>query len=164
MSGLGVTVPGWALRALFVAIALALALIGTPNGPWQAIAAVLAGISVAVPRWLTAWVLIGALAFSCLLEPGGPSVRLLALIAGVHAMHVLASWALVTPLVARLQPAALLPSLRRYLGVQVVVQPGTVALLLLARGSQSLAAIASGAAVVALVAVLAPVLLRRRPD
>jgi hypothetical protein len=160
---LGFTVPGWSLRVLFAAIALTLALAGVPDGPWPAIAALLTGISIAVPRWLTAWLLIGVLAFSVLLEPGTLSPRVLALIAGVHALHIVASWMLVVPAGARLQPAVLLRSLRRYVLIQVPVQAVAVVVLATSHGAVPALAAVSGLAMIAIVAVFVPPLLRRPP-
>ena len=156
------TVPGWSLRALFAAVALPLLLIGVPEGPWTVIAALLVGVAVWRPRWLTAWVLIGVLMLSSLAEPGAPTPRFLALIAGVHALHLLAAWMLAVPSVARLQPAVLLPSLRRFVLVQVPVQLVAVAILLpTGRAAVPALAIVSGLALAALVGMLVPPLLRR---
>lgn len=158
------TVPGWLLRVVFAAIALPLLLAGVPSGPWTAIAALLVGVAVWRPRWLTAWVLIGVLVLSSLVELGTVSVRMLALIAGVHALHLVASWMLVVPPAARLQPTVLLPSLRRFVLVQLPVQ--VLAVLLLLPGGRAplpVLAVASGVAVLALVGMLLPPLLRRPP-
>jgi hypothetical protein len=158
------TVPGWALRVVFVAVALCLALVGVPERPWTAIAAVLAGVAVAAPRWMAAWVLIGVLAFTSLVAGGGPSPRLLVLIAGLHALHLLGAWMLVVPAVSRLQPAVLLPTARRFALLQLPVQAAAVVLLLLDRSTPlPQLAMVSGAMMVALVAVLAAPLLRRPP-
>src|SRR6185312_14625492 len=64
------TIPGWSVRALFAAIALPFVLVGIPVGTWTGIAAVLIGVAVWRPRWFTAWVLIGILLLSSLVEPG----------------------------------------------------------------------------------------------
>ncbi|MEN0085944.1 MAG: hypothetical protein AAGC66_14365 [Leifsonia sp.] len=164
-AALGVrTLPGWAVRVLFAAVALSLLLVGVPEGPWTAIGALLVGVSVWRPRWMTAWVLAGVLLLSSLVEPGTLTLRVLALVAGVHALHVLGSWMLAVPSAARLQPAVLLPSLRRYLLVQVPVQVATVALLVAGqRASVPLLAAVTGVALVALAAMLLPPLLRRPP-
>lgn len=156
------TLPGWSLRALFAAIALPLVLFGVPEGPWTAIAALLVGVAVWRPRWMTAWVLLGVLVLSSLVEPGTLTVRLLALVAGVHALHVVGAWMLVVPAAARLQPAVLLPSLRRFVLVQAPVQLIAVAVLLPAgRVAVPVLAAVSGLALVALVGMLVPPLLRR---
>lgn len=153
---------------LFAAIALLLVLVGVPEGPWTGIAALLVGDSVWRPRWLTAWVLIGVLLLSSLVEPGTLTPRLLGLIAGAHALHLLAGWMLALPASARLQPAVLLPSLRRFAIIQVPVQLAAVALLLLRGGggigpSVPVLAAVSGLALAALVGLLLPALLRRAP-
>ncbi|WP_374010472.1 hypothetical protein [Leifsonia sp. LS-T14] len=156
------TVPGWSVRALFAAIALPLVLIGLPRGPWTVIAALLVGVAVWRPRWLTAWVLLGVLVLSSLAEPGSLTPRLLALVAGVHALHILGSWMLTVPIAARLQPAVLLPSLRRFVLVQVPAQVLAVAILLAAgRASIPALAIVSGLALAGVVAMFVPPLLRR---
>jgi hypothetical protein len=159
---LGRTVPGWSLRVAFAVVAVPLAVTTAPSGVWPALAVLLTAVAAAVPRWRVAWVLIAVLAFSTLLEPGTLTVRLLALIAAVHVLHVLAAWMLVVPAGARLQPAVLLPSLRRLLVIQAPVQAAAIALLLVARASAApWLAVVSGAAIVGLVALLAALLLTR---
>ena len=163
---LGVTVPGWSVRALFAVIAIGLCLTVADSGFWVAVSLALTAAAVAVPRWLTAWFLIGAFAFTVLLHP--PSVeewRVYVLIAGAHALHIAATWMLVVPPFSRLQPGVLLPSLRRFALIQVPVQAATAGLLALtgaAHGAPGVwPAMLAGGAVVALVLVAAPVLLRR---
>ena len=88
--------------------------------------------------------------------------RLLALIAAVHVLHVLAAWMLVLPASARVQPAVLLPSLRRLVLIQLPVQAAAVTLLLVARPAAApWLALVSGAAIVGLVVLLAALLLAR---
>ncbi|MGO4534295.1 hypothetical protein [Leifsonia sp. 2MCAF36] len=155
------TLPGWSLRALFAVIAFPLLLVGVPEGPWTAIASLLVGVAVWRPRWLTAWVLMGVLVLSSLVEPGTLTPRLIALIAGVHALHLVGAWMLAVPPAARLQPAVLLPSLRRFVAVQVPVQVAAAVILLpSSRASIPALAIVSGLAVAALVGMLVPPLLR----
>jgi len=158
------TVPGWTLRAAFAAVALPLLLAGVPSGPWTAIAALLIAVAVWRPRWLTAWVLIGVLVLSSLVEPGTLSVRMLALVAGAHLLHLLGAWMLVVPAAARVQPAVLLPSLRRFVLVQVPVQ-ALAAILLQPGGRAPIPVLAglSGVALLAVVGMLLPPLLRRPP-
>ncbi|MGH1522591.1 hypothetical protein ACRAWC_00215 [Leifsonia sp. L25] len=159
---LGLTVPAWSLRVAFAVVAVPLAVTTAPSGPWPAVAVLLTGVAVAVPRWRVAWVLIAVLAFSTLLEPGRLTLRLLAVIAAVHVLHVLAAWILVVPAGALLQPAVLLPSLRRVVLIQVPVQASAIVLLLVARPSAApWLAVVSGGAIVGLVALLAALLLAR---
>ncbi|WP_313541390.1 hypothetical protein [Leifsonia aquatica] len=162
-SGLPTTVPGWALRVAFAIVAVALALTAAPSGPWPLLCVALAAVSVAVPRWRSAWVLIAVLAFSALLEPSaGVSIRVLALIAGAHALHVLAAWMLAVPARARLQPVVLLPGLRRFVLIQVPVQAAAVLILSLRQPAPGgWPAIVAGIAVLALGALLGMLLLRR---
>ncbi len=116
-----------------------------------------------MPRWRTAWVLIAVLAFSALLEPvTGASPRILALIAGAQLLHVLAAWMLAVPARARLEPAVLLPGLRRFIVIQLPVQAVAVAVLSLRHaGGGGLPAIVAGAAVLLLGALVGLLLLRR---
>ncbi|MFJ8893832.1 hypothetical protein ACIRCZ_04550 [Leifsonia sp. NPDC102414] len=163
---LGLTVPGWSVRALFGVIAVALCVTVADSGFWVAVSLALTAAAVAVPRWLTAWFLIGALAFTVLLHPQSlEEWRVYALIAGAHALHIAATWMLVVPPFARLQPAVLLPSLRRFVLIQVPVQAATAGLLALTGAAHGSAviwpAVLAGVAVAALVLVAAPVLLRR---
>lgn len=158
------TLPGWSVRVLFAAVALVLLLAGVPEGPWTAIGALLVGISVWRPRWMTAWVLAGVLVLSSLVEPGVLTVRILALVAGVHALHILGSWMLAVPAAARLQPAVLLPSVRRFVLIQLPVQAATAALLFAGHGvSLPVLATVTGVAAIALAAMMLPPLLRRPP-
>ena len=158
-SDFGRTLPAWSLRVAFAAVAVPLAVTTAPSGAWPAVAVLLTGAAVAVPRWRVAWVLIAVLAFSTLLEPGRLTLRLLALIAAVHVLHVLAAWMLVLPAGARLQPAVLLPSLRRLIAIQLPVQAAAIVLLLVARPSLApWLAMVSGAAIVGLVPVVCAVL------
>ena len=162
---LGRTIPAWSLRVAFGLVAVPLAVTTAPSGPWPAIAVALTAVAVAVPRYRVAWVLIAVLAFSTLLEPGRLTPRLLAVIAAVHVLHVLASWILAVPALARLQPAVLLPSLRRLIAVQVPVQAVAVVLLSIARPPLApWLAIVSGAAIAGLVVLLAALLLTRPRD
>lgn len=159
---LGRTAPGWSLRVAFAVVAVPLALTTAPSGPWPVVAVALTAVAVAVPRWRVAWVLIAVLAFSTLLEPGTLTPRLLALIAAVHVLHVLAAWMLVVPASARLQPAVLLPSVRRLVAIQLPVQAAAVVLLVVARpGALPWLAAVSGAAIVGLALLLGSLLLVR---
>jgi hypothetical protein len=159
---LGLTLPAWSLRVAFALVAVPLAATTAPSGPWPALAVLLTGVAVVVPRWRVAWVLIAVLAFSTLLEPGTVTPRLLALIAAVHALHLLAAWMLVLAPTVRFQPAVLLPSLRRFVMIQVPVQVAAVVLLLVARPAAApWLALVSGAAIVGLVVLLAAILLAR---
>ena len=166
---IGFTVPGWSIRALFAAIALGLCLVEAAPGFWLSVAILLGAAAVVAPRWLTAWFLIGVLAFTVLLVPTATiGLRALLLVAGLHALHLCGSWMLVVPATARVQPRALWPSARRFLIIQLPVQAATAGALWLSGASRPsavpfLAAIA-GAAVVALVVVLAAPLVRRPRD
>lgn len=162
-AGLPWTLPGWSVRAAFVVVAVPLALTAAPSGPWPALCVVLAGLAVAVPRWRVAWLLIAVLALSALLEDAaGVSPRVLALVAGALALHLLAAWMLVVPARARIQPAVLLPGLWRYVAIQLPVQAAAVVLLAVRQPVPGGgAAIVAGLAVLALATLLTLLVLRR---
>jgi hypothetical protein len=163
---LGLLVPGWALRALFAVVAVALSVALAVPGFWLSVAMLLAATAVAVPRWLTAWFLIGGLALSLLVrDQSFADWRPYVLIGGAHALHILGSWMLVIAPTAKVQPAVLWPSARRFLLMQVPVQAvaaGALALTTAVSGGSVLGlAVVAGAAVLALVVALAAPLVRR---
>lgn len=166
--GIGRVFPGWWLRVAFGAVAVALCL-AEAETQWVAVALVLAALAIAMPRWLTAWFLIGLLAFTVLLrDQSVGDWRPYVLIAGAHALHVLASWMLVVSPRALVHPASLGPSARRFLLIQAPVQlvaAGALALTTaFSRASVLWLAAVSAAALVVLVIALAGPLLRRPRD
>jgi hypothetical protein len=163
---LGIVVPGWALRALFALVAVALSAALTVPGLWLSVALLLAAAAVVVPRWLTAWFLIGGLVLSLLVrDQSFADWRPYLLIAGAHALHILGSWMLVIAPTAKVQPAVLWPSARRFLLIQIPIQAvaaGALALTTAVSGGPVLGlAVVAGAGVLALVIVLAAPLVRR---
>lgn len=163
---LGLVVPGWTLRLLFALVAVALCAAVADSGLWLWMSLALTAAAVAMPRWLTAWFLIVVLSFSVLArDQSVADWRPYALIAGAHALHIIASWMLVVAPRARLQPAALWPSARRFLLVQIPVQAvaaGALALTTTVSGGALAAlAVVAGVAIVLLVILLAAPLLRR---
>ncbi|MFF1878840.1 hypothetical protein [Leifsonia sp. NPDC058230] len=166
---LGMVVPGWALRALFAVVAVALSIALAVPGFWLTVAVLLAGVAVAAPQWLTAWFLIGGLALSLTThEQSFSDWRPYVLIAGAHALHILASWMLVVAPTAKVQPAVLWPSARRFLIIQLPVQAlavGALAVTTAVSGGDVLGlAVISGVAVLALVVALAALLVRPPRD
>ena len=166
---LGFVVPGWSVRAAFGVVAVALCLGLAQPGFWLGLALVLAAVSVAVPRLMTAWFLIGVLAFTVLLRDQSlADWRPYALIAGAHALHVLGSWMLVIGAGSAVQPAAFWPSARRFLLIQAPVQllavGGFALTAAVTGGSLPPFAVVSGAAIVALaIALVAPLAWRAQP-
>ncbi|WP_223690597.1 hypothetical protein [Leifsonia poae] len=160
---LGFTVPAWSLRALFAVVAIALCAALAGSELWLVVSLALALAAVVVPRWMTAWFLIGVLVLASLLH--GQALtdwRTYTLIAGAHALHLLASWMLVVAPGARLQPAALWPSTRRFLLIQIPVQlvaVGALALATTASAGFAWLAVVGGLAIAGVVALLAGPLL-----
>jgi hypothetical protein len=168
---LGPRVPGWMLRVAIGIVGAGLCVTQLPLGFWFGLGLVLAVLAAIAPRLSTAWALILLLGSSLLWrEPSPLNVTFYALLAGVHLLHLLASYALVVPIGGWLQLRAFTASLKRYLIVQVPLQLLT-ALALFAfspRAGHTLAAvpvvgIAAGVALVALTVVLVLPFLRERP-
>lgn len=128
----GLRVPVVLVRVALGAVALALCLAGLPGGILQLLGLALAAAAVLSPGWLTAWALILLLAAVRLAQPSsGLDAGLLALIAGLHAVHVLAALSMVLPVRGWLQLRALRRPALRYLVIQAVVQGFAVIVLLL---------------------------------
>lgn len=165
---LGLLLPGWSVRLLFGLVAVALCLAVAQPGFWLSIALLLTVASVAVPRTLAPWFLIGVLAFTVLLRPqSSTDWRVYVVIAGAHLLHVLGSWMLVVRPSSSLQPAALWPSIRRLLLIQAPVQVIAAGALLLSGAVQGRSlvplAVVAGAGILAVTLVLAAPLVRRPP-
>jgi hypothetical protein len=91
------------------------------------------------------------------------------LVAGVHAAHLLASWMLVAPPLARVQLRALAPSVVRYIAIQVPTQLLIAATLWLASATTpsdalpAIAVVAAGALGALALVLIGPLLRERRP-
>ena len=167
---LGPHIPGWALRGVFFAIGVTLGIVEGTSAFWSGVVVVLAAAAVVVPRWMTAWIMLVVLAGTVLTRHPDPlDWHPYALVAGVHAAHLLASWMLVAPLRSRIQLRALAPSARRFLAIQVPTQLLIAATLWLAsattaRGAlPAIAVVAAGALVALALVLLGPLLRERRP-
>lgn len=163
---LGPHVGGWAVRAAFAAVALALSFIRYPDALWLACILLIA-LAVCVPRSLMAWVLILVLAASQIGHEPVWDVGFVVLLAGLHLLHVLAAPMLVIPVRARVQLSIFRRPLLRFLTIQVPVQAAAAAALLLWQPDSELAiplaAVAGGVALVILTLTLIIPLLRDRP-
>ena len=158
-------VPGLVIRLLTVAIVWSGAVALNPYPLWQGIAVVASAIAVVLPRSLAAWSGAASIVFGVLLTDPAPERTALAVLL-VHAIHVLGSLALTIPLASRVALAVLVPSVTRFLVVQLIAQPLVFGVWLLAptdvdRGSAWLAPVA---AVALLVGVLLALGAARRAD
>lgn len=163
----GAAVPSVILRlGLIVLVAVAAALL-IPVLGWQIAAVATAALGVVLPQTFGGWMSIACLAVGMVMSE--PSVwRALVAVLVVHLIHVASSLMLVVPWRGRVVLAALRPTLRRLLLVQLVAQPLTllVMLLFLSGGSSSDGITVEGAAIVgaaalAMLSVLFLVRLRR---
>ncbi|WP_431806300.1 hypothetical protein [Microbacterium paraoxydans] len=159
----GAWVPGAAPRALVVALVLVGVLTLHPTPFWRGVAVVAALVGSVLPRSLGAWAGAACLPFGLLLSEPAPERTALAVLL-VHAIHVLGSLSLTVPAVSRLTLASLWPTARRFLVVQLVAQPLSLGVWLLApTGVERGAAwLAPAAAVVLLAAVVGAWLALRR--
>lgn len=123
---------GVAPRLLLVALVAIGVVTLNPFALWQGIAVVAAVMAAVVPRTMTAWVAAACLPLGILVtEPSATRTALAVLL--VHAIHVLGALSLVIPLTSRLAIGVLAPSLRRFLGVQLIAQPLVLGVSLLTR-------------------------------
>ena len=166
----GLHIPGWALRGAFFAVAVTLGIVEGTSVFWSAVVVVLAAAALVVPRWMTAWVMLVVLAGTVLTRHPDPlDWHPYALVAGVHAAHVLASWMLVAPPRSRVQLRALAPSARRFVAIQVPTQLLVVATLWLAAATTppgalpAIAVVAAGALAALALVLVGPLLRERRP-
>lgn len=158
-------VPGITLRLLIVAIVWVGALVLIPFVLWQVVAVIAALVAVVAPRSLAAWFAAACLVFGMILTEPAPERTALAVLL-VPAIHVLASLSLVIPISSRLAPATLLPTLARFLVIQLLAQPVVfgVWLLMPVRIDRGEAWLAPLAAIVLLLGVLLAVRAVRKAD
>lgn len=131
---LGARVPGWMLRGILAAVGIVLCLVQLPlgtDGVWAWVGIAITGIAVVFPTTPAAWLLMLMLGISVLSRVPSPAdPRIYLLIAGIHLLHLIASYTRVVPVRGWIQVRALVSPLRRYLLVQLPAQ--AVALLTLA--------------------------------
>lgn len=158
-------VPGITVRLLIVALVWAGAVALVPFLLWQAVAVIAAVAAVILPRSLAAWFAAACLVFGMILDEPAPERTALAVLL-VPAIHVLASLSLVIPISSRLAVAALLPTFRRFLVIQLLAQPVVFGMwLLLPSGIDSGAAwMAPLAAIMLLLGVVLAVRAVRKAD
>lgn len=146
----GPRAPGWVVRALLVLVAAVSAWgLAAPVGWWIAIT-VLAALGAVLPQTAGAWIAASGLCLILLFLPPDHA-RAAVAVASVHAIHVLASLSFVVGMRTIVSLRALLPSVRRYLGVQVVAQLLLAAAMLVpAGGGLAWAAVVGAIAVLAL--------------
>jgi hypothetical protein len=120
---------GVVLRAVFIVFVAVVALLLVPVIGWQIAVVVAAVLGVVLPQSFGGWFSIAGVAVGMLMND--PSVwRAMVAVLAVHIIHVISSLLLVTPWRSRVVLAALWPSLRRVLLIQLVAQPLTLLVML----------------------------------
>jgi len=160
--------PGWAvpsivLRGILLAVMLAAVMMLVTPAVWFWVGIAAAVAAACMPRSLTAWGVILCIVIGVMLETSSPGHTAIALVA-VTLIHQLAALTLILPLRGYIQLPALVPTLQRFVVVQLVVQP-LAFLLLLGWSGQSSGGTASAAplgAALLLLGVTAFVVLSRR--
>ncbi|WP_431072027.1 hypothetical protein [Microbacterium phyllosphaerae] len=154
------------VRVVLIAVVAVGAFVLNPFVGWQWVAVILAVTAAVVPQTLAAWggaacIMIGML----LSEPDLGRAMLAVLV--VHAIHVLTSLTLVIPRGSRVVLAALRPTAIRFVLVQAIAQPLTIAVMLGVDGVEGTApwaVVAGGGAVVAVAVLLLVKANPRRSD
>jgi hypothetical protein len=127
---IGARMPGWVLRAVVGIIGVGLCIWQIPvtaGAFWLVVAIIIVALSVIFPASPAAWILmltVGASIFTRAPSPADP--RLYVLVAGVHLLHLAASYARVIPPRSWVQLRAFARPMRRYLLVQIPTQLATV--------------------------------------
>ena len=161
-------VPALAVRLALAIVGTLLSLIVYGTSAWLAVGIVFSLLAAWAPEYLLGWAVIVFLALGELNRSAGLSWQLLVLIAGVHLLHVLATFTLGLPWRSWIQPRAFTQPLRRFLMIQIPVQLLAVATLLLlapnAHGHRPLTVAEFTVIGAAALGALALLLLNRRVD
>lgn len=156
---IGAAMPALVLRIAGVAVVAAVALILQPALFWQILFVAVAVVGAIFPRTGLAWGGLIIAPLSLVTDDISLGHTALAL-AAVHLGHALASLNLVIPAFSRVSLAALVPTARRFIAVQVISQVLVAAVLLVPRAEGSGLAWAAPVGAVG-VALLVLLLLRR---
>jgi|SRR5579863_8972344 len=161
-------IPAIVVRAALAIVGILLTLMVYGTSGWLAVGVLFGLLAAWAPEYLLSWVLIVVLAVGQLGRPAGLTWQLLALIAGVHLLHLLGMLALALPWRSLLQPRVFERPLLRFLAIQIPVQVlAAVALLLLApdaHGRRPLTVAAFTIVGAVALAILALLMLSRRVD
>lgn len=155
----GPAVPGAVLQLALPAVAVAGALALVPVNGWQVIIVGTALLGMLFPQTLGGWLSIVCLAVGMLMAQPGIWQAMLAVLV-VHIMYALCTLLPLVPWRGRVVLRALRPGLYRFLAVQVISQPLTLAVMLFQReDGVGIAALLGGLAVAGFVVLF---LLRSR--
>jgi len=124
-------IPAWALRPVFVLVAVLLTMVAYGTNGWIGAGFLLAVPVIWAPDYMLAWLVLVFLALGRFEHQATLDWRLLVLIAGVHLLHLIASLILLVPWRSWVEPAAFGRPLARFIAVQIPVQLLAVAAMLL---------------------------------
>jgi len=147
-------IPAVLLRVLLVAVTTAGALTLVPVPLWRGVAIAAAVIGAVVPRSLAGWIGGACVGLGMLFADPQPAQTAIGVLV-VHAIHVLASLSWTVPAMSWISVRALVPTLRRFVAIQLVAQPvafGVSALTSPAEGQGVAWAALAGAAVLVVAA------------
>jgi hypothetical protein len=133
---LGMRVPGLVVRLLPGVVGALLTLLCFRHPFFLIVGVGLALVAVVLPRRMAGWALILLLASSRLPADATWDTRFLVLLAGLHALHLLAAVSFEVPLRSWVQVAVLRPVALRFLVIQVPTQ-ALAAVVLSLRGAAS---------------------------
>ena len=145
-----------AVRVVLIAVVAVGAFALNPLVGWQWFAVILAVAAAVFPQTFAAWGGVACIVIGMLVSEPDPARAMLAVLV-VHAIHVLTSLTLVIPRGSLVVLAALRPTAIRFLLVQAIAQPLTIAVMLGvdgAEGTEPWAVAAGGGAVVAAAVLL----------
>jgi hypothetical protein len=159
---IGLWVPTAAIHVLFFVVSVGLCILVLPAPLWLSIGLSLAVAGALAPNTVPTWWLLLLLGVSQLSrDPSATDTVYYLLLAGLHLLHVVGSFARVVPWSGRMQIAGVVRPLQRFVLVQAVVQPfAFVALLLFGEIRGSIPGLSIVAAVT--LATVAAVLFRGR--
>jgi hypothetical protein len=130
---LGARVPGWVLRGILATVGVGLCLSQLPLGAggfWVWIGIAITGVAVVFPTTPAAWLLMLMVGISVLPRfPSPADPRIYLLIAGIHLLHLIASYTRVVPVRGWIQLRTFAAPLRRYVLVQLPVQGAAIVAL-----------------------------------
>ena len=115
-------IPALVIRAALATVGILLTLIVYGTSGWLAVGVPFSLLAACAPQYLLSWMVIVFLALGELARPAGLTWQLLALIAGVHLLHLLVMLALAVPWRSWLQPRIFKRPLLRFLAIQIPVQ------------------------------------------
>ena len=156
---IGLWVPTATLHLAFLAVAAGLCLLVLESPFWRAVGLLLAVAGTLVPnRVPTGWLLLVLGLSQFWREPSVTDIVFYLLLAGVHLLHVLGSFARLLPWHGRIQVVAFVRPLQRFVFVQAAAQAVAVGALLAfggGRGTVSGLSILAAAVLGIVAAVLA---------